>query len=496
MKQRGRNAVVLVVDDDPLSTMLLTPLLRQIEVDVLTASTGEQALELLQRADLILLDISLPGMDGHEVAARARAEHGTNAPPIVFITTHKESAEKARAFESGASDYITKPFDFEEVRLRIKNQLRLLNLRDELESRNRELQQQNEELSRAIQQIQEKEEQLSSSRRDLILTEQHLMDSRRSVDRIFSTLSEILPGTVLDNRYKLESLIGTGGFGSVYRARHLILDRPVAVKVLQPPRGADAEEQLARFRAEAMFAYRFNHPNAVSVLDASVSSSGLPYIVMEFLEGWSLREELENSGRLTLKRCAEIIVPVCDVISRAHKSGMSHRDIKPDNIFVDLTSGAEIVKVLDFGLATLHVPSESSPTPGRSARYVSGTPAYMAPETFTGAPSDASKIDLYAIAVVTFELLSGQLPFPIGPGGVPALIAQHLSTAAPAIGTLVPGISKGVENLLLGGLEKSPDLRPTVRAFGEQLIIATLSSDEPLTEEEQATLRLKPLDED
>ena len=496
MIYKGRKAVILVVDDDPLSTMLLTRLLREAGVDVLTAPTGEDAIGLAHRADLVLLDISLPGMDGHQVAERLHAGDRAGSPPIIFITTHKESSEKIRAFESGASDYITKPFDFDEVRLRVTNQIRLLAMQDEIETRNRELVQQNEELSRAITRIHEEEEKLSASILDLFRTEQQLSDSRRSVDRIFTALSELLPGTVLDNRYKLERLIGAGGFGAVYKATHLILDRPVAVKVLQPPQGADAEAQLERFRTEAMSAYRFTHPNAVSVLDANVSSSGLPYIVMELLQGWSLREELQSSGRLTLRRCAEIIAPVCDVISLAHNRGFTHRDIKPDNIFIDQGGGTEVVKVLDFGLAALQKKSEDSPPPSGNLRFVSGTPAYMAPEIFRGAKSDTTKIDMYAIAVVTFEALCGRLPFPIGPGGVPALIAQHLSSVPPPIGTLVPGISKSIENLLNAGLEKAPDLRPTVRAFAEQLIIATLSSDEPRTEAAQATLRLKPLDED
>jgi ligand-binding sensor domain-containing protein len=320
-------------------------------------------------------------------------------------------------------------------------------------------------------------------------------DTHRALDPVFTALTEVLPGTVLDKRYRLDSLIGSGGFGSVYRGTHLVLDRPIAVKVLQPPRGHEAEEQLEQFRAEAMSAYRFDHPNAVSVLDASVSSSGLPYIVMELLEGQSLRDLIEKSGSLSVKRCAEVVVPVCDVMARAHRIGLVHKDLKPDNIFISVKGETETVKVLDFGLARFHPQSDDASE--EVNRQVFGTPVYMSPEAFAGGEKDPDKTDVYAISVVTFEALAGRPPFVPPPGGDSwSLVTEHATAERPRLREFVPDAPVLLENLLLAGLEKEPDLRPTMRAFAEQLIIATLTDDEPESDEDRATLRLKPLDDE
>lgn len=496
MLESDSRARVLVVDDDPMSLMLLGRILKDAGCNVETASSGEDAIAFSESPDLVILDISLPGIDGYEVARRLKSTDSGESLPIIFISSHSKPVDKARAFESGATDYITKPFDFEEVRLRVENQLRLAELQHKVKAQNRVLQEKNRELERFVAAIQEREEDEPSEPATGSDSGRLLSGSKPGLDRVFTALSEVLPGTVLDKRYRLETLIGSGGFGAVYKARHLVLERPIAVKVLQPPRGENAERQLDRFRAEAISAYRFNHPNAVSVLDASVSTSGLPYIVMELLEGWSLREEIQNSGGLSLKRCAEIMVPVCDVISRAHKAGMTHRDLKPDNIFIDQPGATESVKVLDFGLARLQGEIDSAETNDKGEVTIIGTPAYMAPESFGGKETDAEKLDMYAIAAVTFEILTGRPPFVPDAGGLASLITQHLTAPPPRLRELVPDAPSLVENLLLAGLEKKPESRPDVRAFAEQLIIATISDGEALSEEGEQTLRLKPLDDD
>jgi len=481
---------VLVVEDEPMGVMLLARILKEAECDVVVAKSGEEALSHVDNVDMVILDVMLPGIDGYEVARSFKASHTGEGLPIIFVSGHSKSVDKARAFEAGATDYITKPFDIDEIRLRIDNQIRIARLQRRVARQNEDLRQKNLELERFVEAIRAREPSTSESARGGKQAGQ-ADDSLTGLDRVFTALSEVLPGTVLDKRYQLESMIGSGGFGAVYRAQHLVLDRPVAVKVLQPPRGPDADEQLKRFRSEAMSAYRFNHPNAVGVLDASVSSSGLPYIVMELLEGWSLREEIQNSGRIGHARCAEIMVPVCDVISRAHRAGFTHRDIKPDNIFIDFRDGVETIKVLDFGLAKLHQGSERSP---HEEAMIIGTPPYMAPECFSGSEPAPEKIDVYAIAVVTFEALAGRLPFAPGPGGLAALINQHLSEPPPRLRDLEPDIPPLLENLVLAGLEKKAESRPAARAFGEQLVIAALSDDESLSPEDERTLRLRPLD--
>ena len=217
--------------------------------------------------------------------------------------------------------------------------------------------------------------------------------------------------------------------------------------------------------------------------------------MMELLEGQSLRELIQTSGPFSVKRCAEIIVPVCDVMARAHRIGLAHKDLKPDNIFVSSRGEGEAVKVLDFGLARFH-PQER----GGSAeidRQVFGTPVYMSPEAFEGGEEHPDKTDVYAIAVVTFEMLTGRPPFvPADRADSWSLVTKHATAEPPRLRAFVEDAPILLENLILAGLEKRPELRPTMRAFAEQLIIATLADEEPESDEDRATLRLKPLDDE
>lgn len=493
MEQARPRERALVVEDEPMSVMLLVHMLEDSGCDVVIANRGEDALAHVDEVDLVLLDIGLPDIDGYEVAKRIRATERGRSVPIIFVSSYSGAVDKARAFDAGASDYVTKPFDVFEMRARIESRLRVARLQREVDLQRELLRQKDLEIERFVEAIRAREKPLSTPSRQGRITEPLVTRSERAFDRVFTALTEVLPGTVLDKRYRLDSTIGSGAFGVVYQATHLVLDRPIAVKVLQPPRGPEAALQLERFRTEAMSAYRFNHPNAVAVLDASVSSSGLPYIVMELLEGWSLREEIQNAGQIAHRRCTEIMVPVCDVISRAHKAGVTHRDVKPDNIFVSHSGGVETIKVLDFGLARLQAGASGTRADADSGS-VAGTPAYMAPECFSGNPPDPEKADVYAIAAVTFEALTGRPPFLTGPGGMAALITQHLMDAPPRPRELAPDIPPLMESLVLAGLEKQPVRRPT--AFGEQLIIATLSEGDPLSVQDARTLRLEPLDDE
>jgi serine/threonine protein kinase len=154
----------------------------------------------------------------------------------------------------------------------------------------------------------------------------------------------LCPGTVLDEKYQIETKIGAGGFGTVYRATHLTLNRPVAIKIFRPAAGNATVESIERFRLEGISTCRVNHPNAISVLDFNITSTGIAYLVMELLEGRTLSSELKEMGRLLPARCAKILLPVCDALNKAHSAGIVHRDIKPDNIFLHQTREGEVVK--------------------------------------------------------------------------------------------------------------------------------------------------------
>src|SRR5262249_55467100 len=159
------------------------------------------------------------------------------------------------------------------------------------------------------------------------------------------------PGAELGGgKYRLDESLGSGGFGTVYRAHHVALDKEVAIKVLHAHL-VESELALKRFQQEGVSGCRVKHPNAVAILDSGSTTAGVPYLVMEMLEGPNLQQELEQRGVMPLARVAEIICPVCDVLVHAHRSGIVHRDIKPANILLSRSPVGETIKVVDFGIA-------------------------------------------------------------------------------------------------------------------------------------------------
>jgi serine/threonine protein kinase len=254
--------------------------------------------------------------------------------------------------------------------------------------------------------MEKKNSELAKKNEELLRSQEELIRSYEKADLIFSALSDILPGTILDGKYRLETKIGEGGFGAVYQALHIELNRPVAVKIFRPLASNITEESLKRFRLEGVSACRINHPNAISILDSGVSSKGIAYLVMELLQGHSLAEELQKKWKLTPARCAEIVIPVCNVLARAHEARIIHRDIKPDNIYLHQTKDGEVVKVVDFGIAKLlDETTNSSIKVSITAGFI-GTPEYMSPERLNNLPCDG-KADVYSLGITLYQMLSG-----------------------------------------------------------------------------------------
>jgi eukaryotic-like serine/threonine-protein kinase len=446
---------VLVVDDNPINLDLLSGMLSERQYRVRVATNGRRALAAARSVppDLVMLDINMPEMDGYEVCRQLKADESTRDVPVIFISALDEAMDKVKAFESGGADYVTKPFQFEEVLARIENQLKLSRLQRDLERKNAELQRKNEELVR--------------SREELI-------QSYKRADRIFSALSDVLPGTVLDEKYRLDAKIGAGGYGAVYSATHLILNRTVAVKIFRPVTGNVTPEALERFRQEGVAACRINHPNAVSILDSNIAASGIAYLVMELLEGHTLAQEIKEAGVIPVGRCADIIAPVCDLLAEAHASGMIHRDIKPDNIFLHQTKDGEVVKVVDFGLAKLlgdteKKEGEDTPTASR----LLGTPTYMSPERLNDLPYDG-KTDIYSLGVTLYQMLCGRVPFQAQQGDHWAVAVMHLMKEPPPIAEFNQNISPAIEAVVMQTLRKAPAERPgpreLVRMFQEAVV--------------------------
>ena len=218
------------------------------------------------------------------------------------------------------------------------------------------------------------------------------------------------PGAVVGGRYRLESRLGQGGMGAVWRAQHVTLKSPVAVKFINP-NIANSETVLSRFLLEAQSAAALRSTHIVQVFDFGVEA-GVPYIAMELLPGQSLAERLERDQRIPLEETAHIMVDVARAVALAHESGVIHRDLKPDNIFLVEEKGVQLAKVLDFGVAKVTGGAlELTTGGGTRTGAILGTPFYVSPEQGRGTEQLDHRSDLWALGVITYECVVGALPF-------------------------------------------------------------------------------------
>jgi serine/threonine protein kinase len=266
-------------------------------------------------------------------------------------------------------------------------------------------------------------------------------------------------GTVLAERYRIDSLIGEGGMGKVYQAEHILMRKRLAVKVLHRELSA-VPELVARFEREAMAAAHIEHANVAAATDFGKLPDGSVFLVLEYIEGRCLRDEM-NLGPMPAARALHIARQVAQALGSAHTLGIVHRDLKPENVMlVDKGGDSDFVKVLDFGVAK--VPLAEDPGTGGKvitrSGMVFGTPEYMAPEQALGQPLDG-RADLYALGVMLFEMIAGVRPF-AGDSKV-SLIGQQLAKVAPKIAERVPGLSVApeVEHLVHRLLEKEAGKR-------------------------------------
>jgi serine/threonine-protein kinase len=228
---------------------------------------------------------------------------------------------------------------------------------------------------------------------------------------------EALVGETLDGLYVIEALLGKGGMGAVYRARHILLGDRVAVKILSRQLSSN-ESFLKRFQREGRAARKFRHPNAVTVHDLRATGDGMIYMVQEYVEGRDLRAELRARGPLAPAEALDMLEQIASVLDAAHRGGVVHRDLKPENVMVARDAdGKPLVKVLDLGIAKLRdvaheQPSTSITVPGQ----IMGTPQYMSPEQWGEIPRDGGveidgRADVYSLGVMAFEMLTGAWPF-------------------------------------------------------------------------------------
>jgi DNA-binding response OmpR family regulator len=431
MTQKRR---ILLGEDDETNRLMLRVVLEKKGFDVFAVQNGLEVLEALDGVDpsieegpfdVILLDWMMPVLSGIEALRRLRLR--LPDVPVIMLTALGAAEDVVSAFAAGADDYVTKPYDFNVLLARIEARLR------------------------------------------------HARDPGEPV--AMNRQGDPGPGLVIDHRYELLEVIGSGSFGVVYRARHATLETDVAVKVLRGFGHSDGTERVSpidsrgvvtgrlksqesaeEFRNEGVRSCRVRHEHAVRVFDFGHLPSGLPYLVMELLKGRTLADELRERTRLSLRRAVEVLMPVCQCLAAAHGSKLVHRDIKPANIFLHEGPQGEIVKVVDFGVAKVLADD------GEATRdTIAGSPAYMAPERLRGRKYDG-RIDVYALGITLYELLTGSVPFRSANSDAMAVAMMQLREVAMPPTSLVPSLPSVVDSTIAVLLAKDPNQRPDARA--------------------------------
>ncbi len=270
------------------------------------------------------------------------------------------------------------------------------------------------------------------------------------------TTTDELLGQTLAGKYRIEERLKAGGMGTVYRGTHVLMDKTVAIKVLRPSLAAD-EKIVARFSREARAASRISHPHALSVTDFGEAEDGVVFIVMEYLNGRTLKEIIRHEGPMPLARVVEIIRQVGSALEAAHGQGVVHRDLKSENIMLLDTNGPDYAKVLDFGIAKIKEPVGTY-NPGLTAPdLVIGTPQYMSPEQCSQSQDIDARSDIYSLGVIVYEMLVGQVPFT---GESPtAIMMKHLQEPSPSVLDKRPDVPGAVGRVVTRAMAKRTDDR-------------------------------------
>jgi serine/threonine-protein kinase len=350
---------LIAVDDDAGMARVLERCLKGWGYDAVVLRDSQAAWQILKHDDsprVVVLDWDMPGLSGMDLCRMVRATPHGGELYVLMLTARQGHADLIEALESGADDFLAKPFDLRELQLRLAKGVR--------------------EVSR------------------------HATADSAKRDR------EASAGRTLGGKFRLEKKIAAGGMGSIWRGVHLALGVNVAIKFMAPELAETAA--YASFEREARAAAQLRSEHAVRVYDHGIDHAGCPYLAMEYLGGESLAAHIDSKGALALDAVAELVAQTAHALTEAHARGIIHRDIKPENIFlVDEHERAHgyAVKVIDFGLANLGgVVWDENGT-------IAGTPHYLSPEYLRGGTAPDAFIDLWALAVTAFVAATGCLPF-------------------------------------------------------------------------------------
>jgi len=428
---------VLIAEDQAITRFGLKCSLEAYDDLKVVADCGDGVAAILQalavKPNVILMDIGLPKVDGIRAAKEIKqALPGTR---IIMFTASVDDEHIQEALEVGADGYCLKSVDGEHLYAAIKAVTSGATWLDP-------------GIANRLLRLQ--------GNRNLHAQAQASAPTTQEISGPRAALQNYDGGkTIIGERYAIESVLGQGGMGIVYKGRHVLMNRPVAVKMLHPEHAAD-DQVVARFQSEAQTLSQLAHPNLVSVFDFGVTKNNEPFMVMDFHSGESLDQILTKAGPLESTIGIALFAQVLDGLSMVHKAGIVHRDIKPSNIIVSLEPQLA-VKIVDFGIAK-NPSTEKERLKLTNTGEVVGTPRYMSPEQCTGKMLDA-RSDIYALGCVMYESFTGK---PVFEGdSFYDLVRQHVNTPPSSLPFFQPTVSlpKNVMETIFTALQKEPDDR-------------------------------------
>ncbi|MFT3776151.1 MAG: serine/threonine-protein kinase [Minicystis sp.] len=269
-------------------------------------------------------------------------------------------------------------------------------------------------------------------------------------------MSGLAPGALIAGKFRLEAMIGRGGMGSVWAARHEQLDMLVALKFIEAEAGTDLADARARFEREAKAAAQIRSPHVAQIIDHGIDGDR-PYIAMELLEGEDLGERLRREGRISLAAAAKIVTQAAKALRRAHEAGIIHRDLKPGNIYLARFDDDEIVKILDFGVAKVRAAGAIDGPLATQTGIVFGSPSYMSPEQARGVRTLDHRSDLWSLAVIVFRAVTGVKPFQAASIG--DLVVKLCIDPLPVATSFAPDLPPEIDRFFERAFAREPDKR-------------------------------------